>query len=56
MITVAGRPSVRMVPAAPRTWRTYAAVSELFEGPADPHWPDDRRRVDDELRDPWSPE
>ena len=56
MITVAGRPSVRMVPAAPRTWRTYAAVSELFDGPADPDWADDRRRVDDELRDPWSSE
>ena len=54
-ITVAGRPSVRMVPAAPRTWRPYTAVSELFEGPDDPDWADDRQRIDDELRDPWSP-
>jgi prevent-host-death family protein len=55
MITVAGRPSVRMVPAAPRSWRPYVAVAELFEGSADPDWAEDRRRVDDELRDPWSP-
>jgi prevent-host-death family protein len=54
MITVAGRPSVRMVPAASRSWRPYAAISELFEGPADPDWSNDRGRVDDELHDPWS--
>jgi prevent-host-death family protein len=54
LITVAGRPSVRMVPAAPRSWRPYAAISELFEGPADPDWSNDRGWIDDELRDPWS--
>ena len=53
-ITVAGRPSVRMVPATPRSWRPYIAVAELFEGPADTDWADDRQCVDDELRDRWS--
>ena len=53
-ITVAGRPSVRMVPAAPRSWRPYTAVSELFDGPPDPEWADDRDRIDDELHDRWS--
>ena len=54
-ITVAGRPSVRMVRVAPRAWRPYSAVAELFDGPADPQWAADRDRIDDELRDPWSP-
>ena len=54
-ITVAGRPSVRMVPAAPRAWRPYSAFAELFDGPADPDWNDDREKIDDALRDPWSP-
>ena len=53
-ITVAGRPSVRMVPAAPRTWRPYSAVAELFNGEADPDWVDDRQAVDDALFDRWS--
>ncbi len=54
-ITVAGRPSVRMVPAAPRAWRSYAAVAELFDGVADADWTDDRQAVDDALRDRWPP-
>ena len=53
-ITVAGRPSVRMVRAAPRTWRPYAAVAELFDGPSDPEWAADREQVAQELRDPWA--
>ena len=54
-ITVAGRPSARLVPIAPQSWRTYGDVSELFNGPADPGWAADRERVDDALREPWSP-
>jgi prevent-host-death family protein len=54
-ITVAGRPSVRMVPVAPRTWRPYSAVAELFAGAADPQWADDREGIDDALLDRWSP-
>ena len=54
-ITVAGRPSARLVPVAPQHWRTYAEVADLFNGPADPEWSADRDRVDDVLRDPWSP-
>lgn len=53
-ITVAGRPSVRTVPVAPRAWRPYSAIEEVFAGPADPEWQDDRARIDDELRDRWS--
>ena len=54
-ITVAGRPSVRMVPAAPHAWRPYTAVAELFDGVADPEWTDDRQPVDDALLGRWPP-
>jgi prevent-host-death family protein len=53
-ITVAGRPTARMVPVAPRAWRQYSALAELFDGPADPNWGSDRDLVDDTFRDPWS--
>ena len=52
-ITVAGRPSVRMVPAAPRAWRPYSAFAELFDGAEDPHWSDDSAAIDDALLDRW---
>jgi prevent-host-death family protein len=53
-ITVAGRPSARLVPAVPRTWRQWTDVAELFEGPADPDWTTDREMVAHEVRDPWA--
>jgi len=52
-ITVAGRPSARLVPAAPRAWRQWADVAELFRGPSDPDWEQDRDTISHELRDPW---
>lgn len=52
-ITVAGRPSVRLVPVSRRAWRTYDEVSDVFRGPADPDWETDRDLVDQALRDPW---
>ncbi|WP_300009648.1 type II toxin-antitoxin system prevent-host-death family antitoxin [Pseudonocardia sp.] len=54
-ITVAGRPSARMVPIAPQTWRSYSDVAEVFRGPADAAWAADRERIDDAVRDPWTP-
>lgn len=52
-ITVAGRPSARLVPAARRTWRRWNEIDELFAGSADVTWADDRDRVDQRVRDPW---
>lgn len=52
-ITVAGRPSARLVPIAPQRWRSYSEVSVLFDGPADTEWTTDRDRVDETLRDTW---
>ncbi|HEU0127456.1 MAG TPA: type II toxin-antitoxin system prevent-host-death family antitoxin [Pseudonocardiaceae bacterium] len=54
-ITVAGRPSARLVPIAPQTWRTYDDVADVFSERPDPEWETDRDRIDQQLRDPWSP-
>lgn len=54
-ITVAGRPSARLVPAAPRAWRKYPEVAELFRGRGDPDWEADRELVDQQIHDPWLP-
>lgn len=53
-ITVAGRPSARLVGAAPQRWRHYDEVSDLFDGPADTAWEADRERIDQSIRDPWA--
>ena len=52
-ITVAGRPSARLVPVAPHTWRQWDEVAELFDGPADEAWNADRDRIEGGLTDPW---
>ena len=52
-ITVAGRPSARLVPVAPRIWRTWDELTELFHGPDDPDWSADRDQIDSEPADPW---
>lgn len=53
-ITVAGRPAARLVPAAPRAWRQWADVADLFAGPQDRAWVQDRDELDHDLRDPFS--
>lgn len=55
-ITVAGRAGARLVPAAPRTWRRWADVTELFAGPADPAWDADRETIAHQVRDPSTAE
>lgn len=52
-ITVSGRPSARLIPATPIQWRRWVEFAELFQGPADPSWSQDRELLDDELRNPW---
>ena len=52
-ITVAGRPSARLVPVAPRAWRSWDELTELFHGPPDPDWSVDRDQIDSEPADPW---
>ncbi|NAZ76610.1 type II toxin-antitoxin system prevent-host-death family antitoxin [Kineococcus sp. T13] len=54
-ITVAGRASARLVPTSTRSWRSWSDVEELFSGPADPTWAQDRDLVDPGVTDPWRP-
>ena len=54
-ITVAGRASARLVPALPRSWRSWSDIAELFDGPPDPSWETDRAEVDQQPSDPWRP-
>lgn len=55
VITVAGRPSARLVAVGPRRWRTWGEIADLFDGgPADEHWDEDRDLIDQSLRDPWA--
>lgn len=51
-ITVAGRPSARLVAADPTPWRRWEDFAELFDGVSDPDWSQDRDLADD-LVDPW---
>lgn len=53
-ITVAGRPSARLVAAAAQRWRSFDEVADLFCGPTDTAWETDRDRVDQAIRDPWA--
>ena len=53
-ITVSGRPSARLVPVAPRAWRRWDDVVELFSGRPDAAWADDREAIDGGVTDPWS--
>ncbi|HEY2765749.1 MAG TPA: type II toxin-antitoxin system prevent-host-death family antitoxin [Pseudonocardiaceae bacterium] len=53
-ITISGRPTARLVPIAPQTWRTYAEVADVFSDQPDPDWDTDRDQIDQQLRDPWS--
>ncbi|MGO4958433.1 type II toxin-antitoxin system Phd/YefM family antitoxin [Luteococcus sp. Sow4_B9] len=52
-ITVAGRPSARLVAPQPARWRRWREIEDLFAGPADPEWAIDRSQLEDGLRDPW---
>ncbi len=52
-ITVAGRPAARLVPIAPKPWRTFEEFADIFDGEEDPDWEHDRDLIDQRLYDPW---
>lgn len=52
-ITVSGRPAARLVPAEPERWQSWAQIADVFGGPADPDWTDDRERVEQAPGNPW---
>ena len=53
-ITVSGRPSARLMPARSTQGRRWDDIAELFAGPTDSDREHDRKRVGDEVRDPWA--
>jgi prevent-host-death family protein len=53
-ITVAGRPAAVLGPVAPRMWRRWADLSDLFRESVDDAWASDRDRLDDAPGDPWA--
>lgn len=53
-VSVNGRPVAELGPVRRDRWRSWDDVADLFEGPADPSWSEDRGLVDDELRDPFA--
>ncbi len=53
-ITVAGRPTARLVAVTPRVWRQWTDLTELFSGPNDPTWLHDRDQLDQDVQDPWA--
>ncbi|PRX44191.1 prevent-host-death family protein [Prauserella shujinwangii] len=52
-ITVAGRPSARLVPVAPRRWRAFSDIADVFGSEPDEDWERDRDLIDQTVRDPW---
>jgi prevent-host-death family protein len=54
IVTVSGRPSVRIIAVAPKAWRSYSEIESLFSGRPDTEWESDRDRIDQDARDPWS--
>ncbi|MGH7911624.1 MAG: type II toxin-antitoxin system Phd/YefM family antitoxin [Candidatus Dormibacteraceae bacterium] len=53
-ITVAGRPSARLVSLAPRAWRRWDEIADLFADSPDTAWERDRDRIDQDLLDRWA--
>jgi prevent-host-death family protein len=53
-ITVAGRPAAVLGPVAPRAWRHWEDLADMFREPVDDQWDADRDRLDDALADPWA--
>jgi len=52
-ITVAGRLAARLVPAAPKRWRRWDGIADVFSGPPDPDWQRDRHLIDQSVANPW---
>jgi prevent-host-death family protein len=53
VVTVSGRPVAQLGPLARGRWRRIEDVAEIFDGPADPTWTQDRELLPDPIEDPW---
>jgi prevent-host-death family protein len=53
-VTVAGRPAAILGPIAPRRWRQWTEISDMFRTPVDADLAPDLDRLDAEPDDPWA--
>lgn len=53
-ITVSGRPAAVLGPVAPRAWREWGDLDDLFHEPVDDAWSTDRDLLEDVPIDPWT--
>jgi prevent-host-death family protein len=53
-VTVAGRPAAVLAPVAPRRWRQWDEIADLFRTPVDTKLAADLDRLDAEPDDPWA--
>jgi prevent-host-death family protein len=53
VVTVSGREVAELGPVRRHQWRRAADLAELFRGPADATWSEDRKMLDDTIRDPF---
>ena len=52
-MTVAGRPSVKLIAVGSRRWRRWDDAVKLFAGPGDDSWDADRELIARSVGDPW---
>lgn len=52
-VTVSGRLAARLVPASRRQWLRWSDIADMFAGPGDPDWEQDRELIDQRVTDPW---
>ena len=54
-ITVSGRPAASLGPVeVAASWVTWEGIADVFAGPGDPTWHEDRDLLDGAVRDPWT--
>ncbi|MGV8872534.1 MAG: type II toxin-antitoxin system Phd/YefM family antitoxin [Rhodococcus sp. (in: high G+C Gram-positive bacteria)] len=53
LITVAGRPSALLGPAARKQWNTFDEIANVFDAAHDPSLAGDLTDVADTIQDPW---
>ncbi|MGA9870556.1 MAG: type II toxin-antitoxin system prevent-host-death family antitoxin [Rhodococcus sp. (in: high G+C Gram-positive bacteria)] len=53
LITVAGRPSAVLGPAARKQWTSFDDVAAVFDTASDPTLDADLASANDSVRDPW---
>lgn len=54
IVTINGREVAQLGPIRRRQWRRAADIADIFTGPSDDDWSDDRDLVDHTVDDPFT--